>query len=386
MTLEEALGEIEDTRIDRCKKHKLVDILMIVFFGLMSGHRDIEDIHFNAEMSEETLKKYLELPNGIPSSDTILRVLAMIDTKQLEKVFINYAREAFGGDLMGRDVIAIDGKTERNSEYAPQSPGKDSHKAVHIISAWANRLGVCFGQVKTEEKSNEITAIPELLDLLEVKGAVVTIDAMGCQKKIVEKIREKKADYAITLKGNQGKIHDDARELFSHELDGQYCKLYGIKETEGEVDIGHGRIEKRKCWLCTKLGWLDEKSEWKDLNGIGMIESVRINKKTGEQSTERRYFITSLTDAGRAAASVRAHWGVENGLHWRLDCIFGEDLSTLRRGNSAQNMNALRKITLNALGNIDFSKFTRKKKLTLKNKMELCNKFESCFDLVAKSL
>ncbi|WP_253728986.1 ISAs1 family transposase [Treponema sp. OMZ 857] len=182
MTLQEAFENIKDERIDRCKKHNLVDILMLVFMGVLCGYKSIEQIQFYATLSEQTLKKYLKLENGIPSSDTILRVLARIDAKQLEKVFIEYARETFGKHIAENEVVAIDGKLSGALNMYRQAKIKP-HKAAHVVSAWAHSLGVCFGQVKTEEKSNEITAIPELLDLLDLKGMIITIDAMGCQKK-----------------------------------------------------------------------------------------------------------------------------------------------------------------------------------------------------------
>ncbi|MBR1912532.1 MAG: ISAs1 family transposase, partial [Treponema sp.] len=166
----------------------LCDILMIVLIGYLTGCKDIEEIHFSAEVSEEMLRKYLELPNGIPSTDTILRVLAGIDGKELEKALAAYTRETFGSLIPEKEIIAIDGKTIRRSEYKNHNDESKSHKAAHVVSAFASSMGICFGQVKTEEKSNEITAIPELLELLELKGLIVTIDAMGCQKKIAEKI------------------------------------------------------------------------------------------------------------------------------------------------------------------------------------------------------
>ena len=259
MTLQETFGGITDVRIERCKKHNLVDILMLVFVGILCGYKSIEQIRFYATLSEQTLKKYLKLENGIPSSDTILRVLARIDAKQLEKVFIEYARESFGKNSAENEVAAIDGKTIRRSEYAPSGEDKMAHKAAHVVSAWEHSLGVCFGQVKTEEKSNEITAIPELLDLLELKGMSVTIDAMGCQKKIVEKIAEKEAEYVISLKGNQQSIHRDVKEFFEHPCDDAYCQYYNIQRGEYSIEIGHGRIEKRTCYLCGNSDWLSPK-------------------------------------------------------------------------------------------------------------------------------
>ena len=387
MTVKDSLMMIEDFRVDRCKKHKLVDILMIVFFGFLCGYKSIEEIHFYAELSIDVLKRYLELPNGIPSSDTILRVLARIETKVLENVFAEYARSTFRDKLEKDDVIAIDGKTECNSEYSPHPGFGKRHKAVHMVSAWATRLGVCFGQVKTYEKSNEITAIPELLELLDLKGVIMTIDAMGCQKKITEKITKKHSDYLISLKGNQESVHDITKAFFScNPLDEESCKKDGIQRLECETEIGHGRVEKREYFLCTDLKWFIDKSEWVNLNGIGMVRSWRLNKKTGEESCESRYFITSLKNVEKAAHALRSHWGIENNLHWVLDMIFDEDFSTVRKDNSAQNLNIIRKYAINSLKQVDFSEFSTKKNLTIGNKQVLCDKCEGCLEKVFNSL
>ena len=383
MTVKESLMMIEDFRVERCKKHNLIDILMIVFFGLLCGYKSIEEIHFNAELSIEQLKKYLELPNGIPSSDTILRVLARIETKVLENVFAEYAKSTFRNKLEKDDVIAIDGKTECNSEYSPQPGTGKQHKAVHMVSAWATRLGVCFGQIKTYEKSNEITAIPELLELLDLKGVIVTIDAMGCQKKIAEKITEKQSNYVFSLKGNQESIHDLTKAFYAcTPLDEESCKENGIQKLECEIEIGHGRIEKREYFLCSDLKWFIDKKEWSNLNGIGMVRSWRKDKKTGEGSCETRYFITSLKDVEKAAIALRSHWSIENNLHWVLDMLFDEDFSTVRKDNSAQNLNILRKYALNILKQADFSEFSKKKNLTIGNKQLLCDKREECLEKV----
>ena len=387
MTLKESLETIDDTRIDRCKKHSLVDILMIVFFGLLCGYKSIESIHMYAELSVNLLKKYLVLANGIPSADTILRVLAKIGPEQLGKAFISYAKSVFGKKMQDGDVLAFDGKTECGSEYTPTAENGTPHKAIHMVSAWASRLGVCFGQVKTEEKSNEITAIPELLELLDLKGVIVTIDAMGCQKKIAGKITEKKSDYVFSLKGNQERIHDDVREFFTgHELDRRYCERYKIQKYEGELEIGHGRIEKRECFLCTNIKWLEGKDEWPNLKAVGMVKCRRTVKKTGKESTETRFFITSLTDAKKASDALRSHWSIENGLHWELDVVFGEDLSQLRKDNSAANMNIIRKLVINALKQTDFSEFTKTKNLSIVGKQMLCVKREGCIEKVIKNL
>ena len=368
MTLKESFEMVEDYRLDRCKKHSLIDILMIVFFGLLCGCKSVEAIHLYAELSADTLKKYLSLKNGIPSADTILRVLAKLDPAQLGKAFTAYAKSVFGAELQAEDVLAIDGKTARGSKYTPGAQTATAHKAVHMVSAWASRLGVCFGQVKTEEKSNEITAIPELLELLDLKGVIVTIDAMGCQKKIVEKITEKKSEYVLSLKGNQEKIHDDVKDFFGNELDANFCARYKVQHYEGELEIGHGRIEKREGLLCTNLSWLEEKDEWRNIRAVGMVKCHCTEKKTGKESTETRFFLTSLTDAKTACTALRSHWGVENGLHWVLDVVFGEDLSQIRKDNSAANMNIIRKLAINALKQTDFSGFTKDKNLSISKK------------------
>lgn len=237
-------------------------------------------------------------------------------------------------------------------------------------------MEICFGQVKTEDKSNEITAIPELLELLELKGLIVTIDAMGCQKKIAEKIVEKKADYLFSLKGNQEKLHEDVKDFFNHELDEKYCERYRIQKLSCAVEKDHGRIEKRDYYLCTNLKWLAKKDEWKNLCGIGMDRSSRLTKD-GE-STELRYFITSLTDVNLAAKAMRAHWSIENNLHWVLDTVFDEDYCRVRKDNSAQNLNIIRKLVMNLLKGLDLPVTTKKKKLTIGNKQTLCLKNEKC--------
>ena len=385
--MKESFETIEDSRIDRCKKHSLVDILMIVFFGLLCGYKSVEAIHLYAELSAGVLKKYLSLENGIPSADTMLRVLAKIDSEQLGKAFAKYAKSVFGNKIQDGDVLALDGKTERGSEYAPAAEGGTEHKAIHMVSAWASRLGVCFGQVRTDEKSNEITAIPELLDLLDLKGVIVTMDAMGCQKKIAGKIAKKKSEYVFNLKGNQEKIHGDVRDFFTgHELDEKYCGRYKIQKCESELEIGHGRIEKREGFLCADIGWLEGKDEWPNLKAVGMVKCKRTEKKTGKESLETRFFITSLTDAGKACDALRSHWSVENGLHWELDVVFGEDLSQLRKDNSAANMNIIRKLAINALKQTDFSEFTKAKSLSISGRQMLCDKREECIEKVVRNL
>ena len=377
MELKESLKQIKDFRIDRCKKHDLVEILLIVLIGMLCGYKNIEEIQLNAELSEDFLKKYLKLENGVPSADTILRVLAGIDSKQPEKVFCEYTKGIFKEQLPQQEIVAIDGKTIRRS-------ATDTRKAAHVVSAFASSLGVCFGQVKTEEKSNEITAIPELLDLLNLKGVIVTIDAMGCQKKIAQKITEKRSDYLFSLKGNQEKIHKDVKDFFNHELDEKYCERYKIQHFSCGVEKDHGRIERRDYYLCTNLKWLAQKDEWAGLNGIGMVKCHR-QTKNGE-TTDVRYFITSLKDVTLAAKAMRSHWSVENKLHWILDTVFDEDYCRVRKDNSAQNLNIIRKITMNLLAATDFSDIIKKTKIPLSHKRTLCIKRENCLLRVLQNL
>lgn len=207
---------------------------------------------------------------------------------------------------------------------------------------------------------------------------IITIDAMGCQKKIVEKIAEKKADYVISLKGNQQSIHNDVKDFFDYLFDKQCFEQYKIQHLEYDIEIGHGRIEKRTCYLCTHLGWLAEKDEWSKLNAVGMIRCERTIKKTGKKSGELRYFLTSLQDVQKAAFAMRAHWSIENNLHWVLDTIFHEDYCLVRKDNSAANMNVLRKIALNILKHVDFSDIIKAKKMPLVHKQHLCDKREEC--------
>lgn len=282
--------------------------------------------------------------------------------------------------------MAIDGKTIRRSAYTPGDKAKKSHKACHVVSAWANSLGVCFGQVKTEEKSNEITAIAELLELLDIKGMIVTIDAMGCQKKITEKIAKKEGEYVISLKGNQGTIHNDVKEFFEQPFNERYNERYDIQHIECECEIGHGRIEKRACYVCRNIDWLAEKDAWKHLHAVGMLVSERVDKKTGNKSVERRYFLTSLRDAAQAAYAMRAHWSVENNLHWVLDTIFNEDYCLVRKDNAAANLNVLRKIALNTLKQVDFSDVVKAKQLPLCHKQRLCDKREDCLERIFTAL
>lgn len=351
VSLFEFFSAIPDPRIERNKQHKLVDIFVIAICGLICSADDWVSIEEFGNAKLEWFKKYLELPNGIPSHDTFGRVFSLVDPKQFEKCFISWVESVTG--KMSGVVVAIDGKTSRRSGGKTRNP-------LHLVSAYATELGVVLGQVKTDEKSNEITAIPRLLDQLALEGCVVTIDAMGCQKEIARKIAvDKKSDYALSLKGNHGDLHDDVKLFFDDAL---ACDFKGISHRHFEsVEKGHGRIETRRYWTVDEIEWLNGKDEWKGLRTIGMVEARR--EIDGKESVERRWYLSSLANnAEKFARVVRSHWGIENGLHWSLDIAFREDESRIRIGNAAENFAVLRHIVMNLL------KQDKTAKIGIKNK------------------
>ena len=368
MKLYEALKEVEDKRKQVQVLHSLPDILMMCMIGFICGITLIEDIVFFFETNLERFQKIIPLKNGVPKRNTVYRVLAMIDDRQFEQVMMRIMKP-YTKNLEG--VVAIDGKTIRGSATS-------GNKGVHVVSAWATTIGLCLAQYKTEEKSNEITAIPELLDLMDLKGIIVTIDAMGCQKDICKKIIEKESDYLISLKGNQSTFRDNVECLFAKAEDVAFQKKYKIEKTAEKLEKDHGRIEIRQCFLCTELSWLEQKEQWAGLKGVGMLISRRI---IGEkESEERRYFITSLEDVEKANHSMRAHWGIENNLHWTLDLVFNEDKVRNRSGHSAQNLNMLRKLSLNALKTAPLTSY--KKNMTIKNRQMMCLMSDDSLKLV----
>jgi predicted transposase YbfD/YdcC len=332
MDIRTNLSIIPDPRIERCKKHLLVDILLLCIIAMVCGVESVEDTVFFGETHYQWLKNYLALPHGIPSADTILRVLGRIDSKKFESCFRDWTSGYFKERARAGSVIAIDGKTVRGSAEGTKS-------GIHLVSAWAEELHLVLGQVQTREKSNEITAIPELLSALDLAGCVVTIDAMGCQKQIAKDITTKKGDYVLSLKENHPEVYAEVRDLFDQTL---------LSEPGyTEITKDHGRIEKREAWLDTNLSWFAGQNQWAGLNGFGCIRSIRTVKNS--TSIEYRYFLTSLADTAQFARSVRAHWGIENKLHWTLDVAFREDYARNRKDHSAANLAVLRKITLNLI-------------------------------------
>jgi len=339
ITLISEFSKINDPRLDRQKLHKLIDILAITVCAVICGANTWNDIEQYGQSKHDWLETFLELPNGIPSHDTIRRVFIIIDPKEFRTAFINWVDSI--RQRLPETVVAVDGKTLRRSH--DKTNGKS---AIHMVSAWASDTNMVLGQLKTDEKSNEITAIPALLDLLDISGTTVTIDAMGCQKKIAEKIIDKDADYALALKKNHGDLYDDV-ELFFQSL--KKAKPEELPRSYFEsVEGDHGRVEIRRHWVISDTDWIEDKALWKGLQGIGMVERERHIKD--HISCETSYYLISKKWDGEAFAKrVRAHWGIENKLHWVLDVAFREDECRKRAGNAAENFAMVRHIATNLL-------------------------------------
>jgi len=339
--IEQHFGELEDPRMDRTKLHKLIDILAIAICALIGGADNWEDVEEFGKARLEWFKTFLELANGIPSHDTFNRVFARLDPEQFQACFMRWMMAV--SQLIGGQVIAIDGKVVRRSH--DKGIGK---AAIDMVSAWATANHLVLSQVKVDEKSNEITAIPQLLEALEVEGCIVTIDAMGCQTEIAEKIIMREANYVLALKENQGNLYEDAVHLFD-DLEGSQYKAYAF-DYDKTINKDHGRIEIRECWTISDLETLQDLrgfANWKNLATVSRIRSVR--RIGEEQSCDDRYHITSLTGAKRILKSVRTHWCVENELHWTLDLAFDEDRCRVRKDHGPENFALLRHIALNLL-------------------------------------
>lgn len=314
--------------------YSLNEVLFLTISAVISGMDNWISISNFGKTKQEWLRKFLPYSAGIPSHDILGDIFSKIDPLEFSNCFsawINTLHEITKGE-----VISIDGKTICNSDE--KSIGK---KAIHVVSAYTSAYNLCLGQQAVDEKSNEITAIPLLLDLLFIKDAIITIDAMGCQKQIASKIIEKEANYVLMVKDNQKQLKEDIQLTFSEKIQ---------LSTNTKNDLGHGRIETRTCYATNDLTLIRASSDWKSIKSLVKIESKRTDKRTGKTSVENRYYISSLpADAEHLNHVVRKHWGVENKLHWVLDVVFKEDLSLKKKGYSALNYNIISKIAINLL-------------------------------------
>lgn len=341
-SIESCFGGIEDQRVSGRCWYPLLEVITIAICGAIAGAETWVDIETFGTSKQEWLGTFLELKHGIPSHDTFGDVFAMINGDEFQRSFSRWVEGVF--TVTEGQVIGIDGKTARRSHN--KAIGKD---AIHVVSAWASVNGITLGQRKVDDKSNEITAIPDLLELLSISGCIVTIDAMGCQKKIAQNIRDKKADYVLAVKDNQGKLHQDIQDWFAHADQVEFKGMeYDYHQT---VNKGHGRIEIRKCWVITDpvaFEYIRHYEGWADLTGIVRVERERRLPDKVEQETA--YYITSSSAGAETILNAtRQHWAIENSLHWVMDVTFQEDQMRTRKGNSPQNLVVLRHIALNIL-------------------------------------
>lgn len=344
-SIKDYLNSIKDPRRStRNKRHELIDILIIALCGMLSGAEDWVSIADYGKVKLQFFKRFLALPNGIPSHDTFNRVFAQLDPQQFSQIFVRWVQSYLPLDsenCNNLNRIAIDGKTLRRSH-----DNSNNSAAIHMVSAWVCEHKLIFGQIKTAEKSNEITAIPELLESLILKDCLITIDAMGCQKDIARKIINKGGNYLLAVKGNQPRLYETLQQVF----EAKQAKIYNrpaidfIETQEKNRD----RIETRRCWVYSNIQGLESLASWESVASIAMVESERVIR--GKKSVERRYYICSIkASADEILRAVRGHWGIENSLHWVLDMAFREDECRVRKGHGAENLSRLRHMALNLL-------------------------------------
>ena len=325
--MEEALNyfsNLQDPRSSRNQRHPLRTLIGVSLLASLGGIDSFSGFADFAEAHLDSLKTYFDFPHGVPSHDTFQRLWDGIDPNEFYQSFHHFTQHIINSQ---GDIISLDGKTIRHS---------GQEKALHIVSAWCRANQLTLAQEKVDSKSNEITALPQLIRLLDLKGRIVTIDAMGAQRDICSLIIERNGDYVIALKGNQGPLHKDVIDYFNAPALKNTCC------SSEENDKGHGRVEQRVAYACEAIDWLDHEHQWPGLKSIGLVET-RVERK-GKVTQEKRYYISSLpTDAKRLNDAAKAHWGIENQLHWRLDVVFNEDGGYIRNDNAAGNRSALSK-------------------------------------------
>lgn len=335
-------ASLEDPRIDRTKLHQLLDIIIIAICAIICGADDWVEVELFGNAKLAWLKTFLELPNGIPSHDTFGRVFARLNAEQFQQCFLAWIQAV--SEVTRGQVIAIDGKVLRGS--CNRLLGK---AGIDMVSAWATANHLVLGQVKVDDKSNEITAIPKLLQVLEIAGCIVTIDAIGCQTEIAQAIVDRDADYVLAVKENQGHLYQDITGLFAAAQEVNFKDV--PHDYHKTTDKGHGRLEIRQCWTIADaalVNYLRNRAGWRNLRTI--VKVVAERRVNGATTIEARYFISSLDgDARRMLTAVRSHWGIENSLHWVLDIGFDEDHQRVRKDNGPANFAVLRHIALNLL-------------------------------------
>lgn len=343
------LGQLPDPRVNRTRRHELVDIMVIAICTLLCGGESFYDMEDFGKAKRDWFATFLRLPNGIPSHDTFTRVFSMLDPGSFRDCFMRWTESLRAA--VDREVVALDGKALRRAREAGEGIG-------YIVSAWAASNRLTLGQLRVPDKTNEITAVPELLRCLELAGCIVTTDAMGCQKKIAREIVDADADYVLALKGNHETVHGEVKAFLDEEAarqaqpkgpaiagGSQPAETLATWET---VDKGHGRLEIRRYFQSVDLGWFADREAWEGLRSVGMVESIR--EVNGERTIERRYYLSSLPlDVRQFAEAVRAHWAVENSCHWVLDVVFHEDYSRARTRFAAENLATLRRMAINIL-------------------------------------
>lgn len=342
ISIQQVFADLEDPRVVGRTAHKLIDIIVIAICATICGAEGWVEVELFGEAKEAWLRQFLELPNGIPSHDTFGRVFRQLDARAFQQHFNRWVKQVF--TVTKGDIIAIDGKTIRRSYDRATD-----QEAIHVVSAWAQQHGLVLGQLKTAAKSNEITAVPELLEQLYVKGCIVTLDAMGCQKDIARRIVERGADYVLPVKANQGRLQTDLQDWFDYAQQTHFAHTpHTYAQT---VNKGHGRIEIRECWAIDDPQAFEYIRHYDGWTGLRSIALVRRERRVGDRSTvQTQLYISSLpADAERILTCSRHHWAIENSLHWVLDVVFREDAARNRMDHSAENLTVLRRIALNWL-------------------------------------
>jgi predicted transposase YbfD/YdcC len=338
--LEKIAHQLQDPRAKDNQKHSLFTLIAIIFCAIVGGANSISAIYRYASSKRKWLMTWLDLRDNVPSYDTFWWLLVRLDPSQTEMLFCQWSATLSKNEI--EDLIAIDGKRVRGASNKKNQP----NSVLHMVSAWSSGRGLVLGQVKTEAKSNEITAIPALIQSLDIKGATITIDAMGCQKEIARVIIEKGANYVLMVKDNQPKLLDEIQNYFEQA---ESLKFEGVlHDFFVKKEEGHGRHERREVYTTDDIDWLPMKEEWIGLKSIVMLKSFRTLE--GRTSEERKYYVSSLPPlAERIGRAARSHWGVENKVHWVLDVDFDEDLSQISTGHAAENFSILRRLTLNVI-------------------------------------